>query len=261
MSDWLGLRGKSAVVTGGSSGVGEGVALALAEVGVNVTVLGRDVDRAQDVAQRVSAFGVTGNAVACEVSDEKSVNAAAEEIGTVDILVNVAGIVRPGGLSDLSLDEWNQLLSVNLTGYFLTSRAFSHGMIEQGSGAMVHVSSISAANPQAFSGAYSVSKAGIVLMSKQLSMELGPKGIRSNTVSPGLVRTPMTEAYYNVGDVAERRDRAIPIGRVARPDDIADVCVYLASPRARYITGADITADGGFSQTLMASIPRPGFSE
>ena len=98
-------------------------------------------------------------------------------------------------------------------------------------------------------------------MSKQLAFELGSKGVRSNTVSPGLVRTPMTEAYYQVGDVTQRRDAAVPVGRVAKPDDIADIVTFLASDRARYITGADIVADGGFSQTLMSTVPRPGFGD
>ena len=96
-------------------------------------------------------------------------------------------------------------------------------------------------------------------MSQQLAYELGPSGVRSNTVSPGLVRTPMTEVYYQAPGVAERRDAAIPLRRVARADDIADVVVFLASERSRYVTGADITVDGGFATTLMGTVPRPGY--
>jgi NAD(P)-dependent dehydrogenase (short-subunit alcohol dehydrogenase family) len=132
-------------------------------------------------------------------------------------------------------------------------------MVERGSGSLIHVASISSRNPQPGSGAYSASKAGVALMSQQLAYELGPSGVRSNTVSPGLVRTPMTEAYYQAPGVAERRDAAIPLRRVARADDIADVVVFLASDRARYVTGADITVDGGFATTLMGTVPRPGY--
>jgi len=141
------------------------------------------------------------------------------------------------------------------------ARIFTPHLVASGNGSMIHIASISSTNPQGSSGAYSVSKAGVVVMSKQLAFELGSKGVRSNTVSPGLVRTPMTEAYYQVGDVAQRRDAAVPVGRVAKPDDIADVVTFLASDRARYITGADLVADGGFSQTLMSSVPRPGFGD
>lgn len=132
-------------------------------------------------------------------------------------------------------------------------------MLEQGSGALVHIASISGRNPQGQSGSYSVGKAGVLMLSQQLALEWGPRGVRSNTVSPGLVRTPMTEAYYNVGDVAERRDKAVPIGRVAQPDDIAQVVMFLASKRAGYVNGADVTTDGGFELTLMSSVPRPGY--
>jgi NAD(P)-dependent dehydrogenase (short-subunit alcohol dehydrogenase family) len=132
-------------------------------------------------------------------------------------------------------------------------------MLERGKGALVHIASISGRNPQANSGAYSVGKAGVLMLSKQLAFEWGPRGVRSNTVSPGLVRTPMTEAYYQVGDVAQRRAAAIPIRRVAGPDDIAQVVLFLASDRAGYVNGADITTDGGLEQTLMSTVPRPGY--
>jgi NAD(P)-dependent dehydrogenase (short-subunit alcohol dehydrogenase family) len=160
---------------------------------------------------------------------------------------------------DVDPDDWQRLLDINLTGYLRTARAFAPAMIERGSGSLIHIASISARHPQPGSGAYSASKAAVVLMSQQLAYELGPAGIRSNTVSPGLVRTPMTEAYYQAPGVAERRDAAIPLRRVAAPDDIADVVVFLASDRARYVTGADIVVDGGFSQTLMGTVPRPGY--
>jgi NAD(P)-dependent dehydrogenase (short-subunit alcohol dehydrogenase family) len=151
------------------------------------------------------------------------------------------------------------VLDINLTGYLTTTRAFAPAMVECGSGSLIHVASISSRNPQPGSGAYSASKAGVALMSQQLAYELGPSGVRSNTVSPGLVRTPMTEAYYQAPGVAERRDAAIPLRRVARADDIADVVVFLASERSRYVTGADITVDGGFATTLMGTVPRPGY--
>ena len=223
------------------------------------------LDRSQELVDatvlEISQAGFKATGVVCDVTDEIGIGKVAANINQCDILVNAAGLVRPGALAELQTSEWDALLKVNLTGYFLMARAFTPHLIASGHGAMIHIASISSTNPQGSSGAYSVSKAGVVIMSKQLAFELGPKGVRSNTVSPGLVRTPMTEAYYQVGDVAQRRDTAVPIGRVARPEDIADVVTFLASDRARYITGADIVADGGFAQTLMSSVPRPGFGD
>ena len=261
MSDWLGLSGRAAVVTGAGGGIGKAIALELSANGVHCNVLDRAGELVEACVAQINASGGSATGFVCDVTNEDEVTSVAASIKNCDILVNAAGLVRPGALADLTTVEWNDLLKVNLTGYFLMARTFTPALIASGNGAMIHVASISSTNPQGSSGAYSVSKAGVVIMSKQLAFELGPQGVRSNTVSPGLVRTPMTEAYYQVGDVAERRDAAVPVGRVARPDDIADIVTFLASDRARYISGADLVADGGFSQTLMSSVPRPGFGD
>jgi NAD(P)-dependent dehydrogenase (short-subunit alcohol dehydrogenase family) len=250
MSDWLGLAGRRAVVTGAGSGIGQAVAVALAAVGVEVIGVDRDAESLRDSGLRAEI---------CDISSESAVKALAQRVGPCDIVVNAAGIIRPGALADVDVADWNALIAVNLTGYLLVSRAFAAGMNARGTGALVHVASISGTHAQANSGAYSASKAALIVMSQQLALELGSQGIRSNTVSPGMVRTPMTEQYYKAPGVAERRDRAVPIGRVAAPDDIADVVVFLASDRARYVTGADIIVDGGFTTTLMSWVPRPGY--
>ncbi len=258
MNHWLDLDGRSAVVTGAGSGIGQACAVALATQGVTVWAL--DVDEAGLASTTKHAFGAIGtvHAVRSDVTDESSVVAAAAAAGPCDIVVNAAGIGRPGALLDVDMSEWQRVLDINLTGCLRVARAFAPAMVDRGRGSIVHVASVSARNPQPNSGAYSASKAGVSLMSQQLAYELGPSGVRSNTVSPGLVRTPMTEAYYRAPGVAERRDAAVPLHRVAGPDDIADVVVFLSSDRSRYITGADIVVDGGFTQTLMGTVPRPG---
>ena len=261
MSKWLGLSGRTAVITGSGGGIGKAVALELSENGVHCNILDRASELVDVTVTEITKNGGQATGHVCDVTDEVAIEAVASSIKTCDILVNAAGLVRPGALADLTTAEWNDLLKVNLTGYFLMAREFTPHLVASGNGSMIHIASISSTNPQGSSGAYSVSKAGVVIMSKQLAFELGSKGVRSNTVSPGLVRTPMTEAYYQVGDVAQRRDAAVPVGRVAKPDDIADVVTFLASDRARYITGADLVTDGGFSQTLMSSVPRPGFGD
>jgi NAD(P)-dependent dehydrogenase (short-subunit alcohol dehydrogenase family) len=256
VNHWLDLAGRRAAVTGAGSGIGQACALALAVQGVTVWALDRDE---AGLATTVAQGGGTIHAVACDVTDDASVAAAARQSGAVDILVNAAGIGRPGSLMDVDLADWQRVLDINLTGYLRTARAFAPAMFDAGRGSLVHIASVSARNPQPASGAYSASKAGVALMSQQLAYELGPAGVRSNTVSPGLVRTPMTEAYYQAPGVAERRDAAIPLRRVATAADVADVVVFLASDRARYVTGADITVDGGFATTLMGTVPRPGY--
>jgi NAD(P)-dependent dehydrogenase (short-subunit alcohol dehydrogenase family) len=261
MIDWLGLSGRTAVITGAGGGIGKAIAVELAANGMHCNVLDRAGELVEATVAQISEGGGTATGHICDVTDEAGIKSVSNSINSCDVLVNAAGLVRPGALADLTTSEWNELLNVNLTGYFLMAREFTPHLVASGNGSMIHVASISSANPQGSSGAYSVSKAGVVIMSKQLAFELGPKGVRSNTVSPGLVRTPMTEAYYQVGDVAQRRDAAVPVGRVAKPADIADIVTFLASDRARYITGADLVADGGFSQTLMSSVPRPGFGD
>lgn len=261
MSDWLGLSGRTAVVTGGVGGIGRAVAVKLAEQGMNVVVLARSQEKIDELVTELSGRGLKASGYICDVTDEATAKEIAAKVGPVHALVNTTGSYKPGGLADITAEEFRAQIDVNLTGYFITTNAFAPNLKASKNGSIVHISSMAAFNPQAFSGAYSANKAAITMMSRQLAFELGPDGVRSNVVSPGMVRTPLTEAFYQVGNVAQRRDAAVPLRRVARPDDIADVVAFLVSDRARYVTGADIVADGGFTQTLMSTIPRPGFDE
>ncbi len=148
---------------------------------------------------------------------------------------------------------------MNLSGYFLCAQAFGRQMREAKRGSLVHIASVAAHHPQTRSGAYSASKAGVAILSQQLALEWGPLGIRSNVVSPGLIRTPLSEAFYQEPGVTERRAAIVPSRRVGQPRDIADTVIYLASDRAAYVNGADVAVDGGFSSVLMDLVPRPGF--
>ena len=259
IADYLGLAGKTCAVTGAGGGIGRAVALALAKAGARPVLLDRDGGACAETAAALSAIGVEAPCIPCDVADPASVTAAAKTAGPCDVLVNNAGLLTPGPLATLPLEAWNRLISVNLTGYFLCAQAFGADMLRRKSGAIVHVASIAARHTQGFSGAYSVSKAGVAMLSQQLALEWGPSGIRSNVVSPGLVRTPMSEAFYQAPGVAERRAAIVPLGRVATPADIADVVVFLASDRAGYVTGEDLCADGGLGRMLMSLVPRPGF--
>lgn len=261
--DPFGLAGRTCVVTGAGSGIGRGIAEALAGAGAKVAIL--DVDRAGagETADRIGRTGGAARPVVCDVSDPDAVAAAAADVlstfGPCDVLVNNAGLIRAGALETLAIADWNRLLSVNLTGYLICAQAFGRPMRERGRGAIVHVSSIASTHATAFSGAYSVAKAGVTMLSRQLSIEWGPAGIRSNVVHPGLILTPLSEGMYARPGVTEQRSAAVPRGRIGRPEDVAQAVLFLASDRADYVCGAEITVDGGFSRMLLSLIPRAGY--
>ncbi|GEO84808.1 MULTISPECIES: SDR family NAD(P)-dependent oxidoreductase [Alphaproteobacteria] len=258
--NWLGLEGKTAVITGAGGGIGQALARAFAAQGVRVVLVDRGEDRTAPLA---AELGQGAFALACDLSRPEEIASAAERVetdGGADILVNNAGILRPGPLDSVSEADWSAMLSVNLTGYMLAAQAFGRGMATRGAGALVHIASIAGSEPQPASGAYSASKAAILMLSRQLAYEWGPKGIRSNTVSPGLVRTPLSEAFYADAETKARREAMVPLRRISTPEDMADVALFIASPRASYVTGQDIVVDGGLSQTLMGLVPRPGYA-
>ena len=197
---WLGLAGRVCVVTGAGSGIGAAVADSLARVGARVALLDRNLGAAEAAAASLRAAGASASAFACDAADEASVKDAArrvrEEIGPAAVLVNNAGMLRAGALDTVSLDDWNAVLAVNLTGYLICAREFGRDMLDAGKGSLVHVASISALNPQTRSGAYSASKAGVLLLSRQLAAEWGPRGVRSNAVLPGMIRTALSAKFY-----------------------------------------------------------------
>ncbi|MBI3512665.1 MAG: SDR family oxidoreductase [Proteobacteria bacterium] len=261
--DWLGLRGRVCVVTGAASGIGRATAGSLSQAGAPVALLDRDKAGIDAAAAELRAAGAKALAIACDTSDPANVAAAADavrrELGACDVLVNNAGMLRAGPLDSVSLADWNAVLAVNLTGYLLCAQAFGRDMRQAGRGSIVHIASVAATHPQSNSGAYSASKAGVVILARQIAAEWGPSGVRSNAVSPGLIRTPLSEAFYQAPGIAEKRAAMTASRRVGGPQDIADVVVFLASDRAGYVNGAELLVDGGFDCMLLGLVPRPGF--
>jgi NAD(P)-dependent dehydrogenase (short-subunit alcohol dehydrogenase family) len=261
--DWLGLSGRVCVVTGGGGGIGRAVASSLARAGARVAAV--DLDERGLEVTRTELLKISGAHLVtrCDTSNPDSVAAASgtieKTLGPCGVLVNAAAVLRPGGLENLSLAEWNAVLSVNLTGYFLCAQIFGRQMRKLGRGSLVHVSSIAGSHAQGQSGAYSVSKAGVIMLSRQLASEWGPQGIRSNVVSPGMVITPMSQSFYDTPGVTERRTAVVPSRRIGMPQDIADAILFLASDRSSYVNGDEITVDGGYANMLMNLVPRPGF--
>lgn len=263
--DWLGLQGEVCVVTGAASGIGAAVASSLAEAGACVALLDRDVAGCEHAAERLRAEGSRAVAVACDVADEQQILSAAatvqSQLGPCRALINVAGVLRAGALEDVSTEDWNSVLSINLTGYLLCARAFLPHMVAHGGGALVHVASIAANFPQTHSGAYSASKAGVLLLSRQMAVEWGSKGIRSNVICPGMIRTALSAKFYEEPGFEEKRAAVTGSRRIGEPQDIADVAVFLASSRAAYVNGAEVAVDGAMSSMLMDMVPRPGYNK
>lgn len=265
MGDWLGLSNRRCVITGASNGIGRGIAEALGRAGGRLLLLDRDQAGGTQLASLLRDEGVDAHYAECDVSDAQSVAAAKEEmvrtIGGCDVLVNNAAILRPGALDQLSSGDWKDLIDVNLTGYFHCAQAFGALMRATGGGAIVNLASISAFEPQPYSGAYSVSKAGIAMLSRNIAIEWGEFGIRSNVVAPAMIRTQMTEVIYSDPDVVAKRCQMVPLRRIGNIDDVADAVLFLASERSRYISGQEILIDGGLHHSLLAAIPRPGFEK
>jgi NAD(P)-dependent dehydrogenase (short-subunit alcohol dehydrogenase family) len=262
-SDWLGLTGRVCVVTGGGGGIGRAVALSLARAGARVAAIDLDERGLEVTRAGLLELGRDHVVARCDTSSADSVTAASETIekalGPCSVLVNTAAVLRPGGLDKLPLAEWNGVLAINLTGYFLCAQVFGRQMRKLGRGSLVHVASIAGSHAQGQSGAYSVSKAGVIMLSRQLASEWGPQGIRSNVVSPGMVVTPMSQSFYDTPGVTERRTAVVPSRRIGMPQDIADAILFLASDRSSYVNGDEITVDGGYANMLMNLVPRPGF--
>jgi NAD(P)-dependent dehydrogenase (short-subunit alcohol dehydrogenase family) len=263
-SSWLKLEGKVCVVTGAGSGIGAGIATAFASAGALVALVDRNLSAAQEVADALRAGGATAMAFGCDVSDETSVAAAANDVraalGPIGVLVNNAGLLRAGPLETVSIDDWNQALAVNLTGYLLCARAFGRDMLAAGKGSIVHIASIAALTPQTSSGSYSPSKAGVLLLSRQLAAEWGSRGVRSNCVLPGMIRTALSAKFYEEPGFEARRAAATASRRIGEPEDLAGPALFLASDRAAYVNGAEILVDGGLDCMLMDMVPRPGFN-
>lgn len=265
---WLGLQGRVCVVTGAASGIGASVAHQLAEAGAHVALVDRNEEGAQrqasELREHFAHAGVRTLALGCDISSEDQTLEMARkvqiELGHCGALINNAGLLRPGTLDKVSLADWSMVLSVNLTGYLLCARAFKP-QLEATRGAVVHVASISANFPQTNSGAYSASKAGVTLLSRQMSAEWGPLGIRSNVICPGMIRTALSAKFYEEPGFEEKRARVTASRRIGEPQDIADVAVFLASPRSGYVNGAELAVDGGMSSMLMDMVPRPGFNQ
>lgn len=243
-----------AVVTGGGSGIGAVVARMAAERGYRVAIWDIDQVAGQLVADRI---GPGARADVVDVADESTVLRALDEIPTPQLLVNNAGVVRFGPLRTLSIEDWDTVLRVNLTGAFVVGRAVAVRMAGAGGGAIVNVSSVNglAAAPNA--GAYTSTKAAVILLGEQMALEFAADGVRVNVVAPGLIMAGMSDPIYADERARRARQSKVPLGRLGLAEDVAEAVLFLASDRASYITGQTIAVDGGLTKATLMGLARP----
>ncbi len=257
------LAGKVAFVTGGGTGIGGAVALRLAARGVHVAIAGRRLEPLEDLAQASGAF-----AVQCDVGDDEAVDAAvlavAERFGGIDIVVNNAGVAGRGGVEELDEEGWNAMIAINLTGPARVSRAAVPHLRRRGGGAIVNVASVGALTGAKQSVAYSTTKAGLLGLTRSMAVDLGPHGIRVNTLCPGWVDTPMgsraTAAAGRIHDVDDDLSKDVlvrnnPIRRMAHPDEIASCVEFLVCDASSFVTGTVLVADGGQTIVDLGTLP------
>src|SRR5215204_4296777 len=239
MPDFCSLEGRTALVTGGSRGIGKAIAAELAGAGATVVVGYRSgAEEAEGAASEIGA-----RAVQADVSEAEDAKRLVEEAGDVDILVNNAGVTRDGLLARMQDEDWRVVLDTNLGGTFNTCRAASRGMMRRRSGAIVNVSSIVGLHGNPGQTNYSASKAGIIGFTKALARELGNRGVRANVVAPGYIDTRLTQVIAD--DMKELMLANTPLGRFGRPEDVAGAVRFLCSDDALFITGEVLLVDGG----------------
>lgn len=254
------LQGQKAIVTGANSGIGRAIALALGAAGADVVVNYRDgEDAAIEVVRAIAQSGSRALAHRADVSRESEVQElfgrAIAQLGTVDILVNNAGLQRDAAFEDLSLEQWNTVIGVNLTGQFLCAREAvrefkRRGVVEsvsKAAGKIICVSSVHELIPWAGHVNYAASKGGVMLMMKSLAQEVAPQRIRVNSIAPGAIRTPINTAAWSTPEAYQSLLRLIPYKRIGEPEDIGKAAVFLASDESDYITGTSMYIDGGMT--------------
>lgn len=244
----MNITEKTAIVTGGSRGIGRAIAVELAKAGVQVAIIyAGNTAAAEETLALVKAQGVQGMTIQCDVADGAAVEAMVKEVkdtfGSIDILVNNAGITRDTLLMRMKETEWQEVLDTNLTGVFHCTRQVSKLMIKQRHGIIINLTSIVGLVGNAGQANYSAAKAGVIGFTKAVAKELASRNIRVNAIAPGFIETDMTAILSDTAK--EDILKTIPMGRMAKPEEVATVAAFLASEEAKYMTGQVLHVDGG----------------
>lgn len=247
------MADKHVLVTGGGSGIGEGIVHVLAGRGWHVVVNDVNAEKAAAVAKAVGGIALPGDV---DKDAERLIAESVKQCGSLHGLVNNAGIIMRSMLESIPDEHIDRTFSVNLRATVRLSR-FAMPHLEKTGGSIVNISSIAAEIAQVGGGLYSASKAGVSAFTRQAAAEWGPKGVRVNAVAPGLIRTAMAEAVYSVPETYEKRRAMIPLKKIGKPENIGTVVAFLLSDDAEYVSGQIIEVDGAFSHTLIGLLPHP----
>ncbi len=243
------LENKIAIITGGTAGIGAATAILFAKEGAKVTVWGRSEKRGEEFVKKAAGEGLDIVYDKVDTADFEAVQAATkrvyERFGKIDILINNAGITRDSTFKKMTVEQWNEVINVNLSGVFYCTKAVSEYMLAAGYGRIVNASSVVGLYGNFGQTNYVATKAGIIGMTKTLARELGRKGITVNAVAPGFIATDMVAAMPE--EVLASMKAKVPVGRLGNPEEIAYAYLYLASDEAAYVNGATLSVDGGMT--------------
>lgn len=248
------LDGKKIFVTGGARGIGKSVATAFAEAGADIAIVDVDIEEAKKTAKELADnHGVQTIAIQTDVTNPEQVDAMVKEVvdtfGRLDVAFCNAGICMNIPAEEMTFEQWNKVININLTGVFLTAQAAGKVMLKQGSGSIINTASMSAhivnvPQPQC---SYNASKAGVIQLTKSLAIEWAKRGVRVNCISPGYIGTELTLNSPSLKPLIEQWNAMAPMGRMGRPEELQSVCVYLAGDTSTFTTGSDFVVDGAFT--------------
>ena len=248
----LDLNNKTAIVSGGSKGIGKAIAMKLAQAGANVVICSRKKENLDSAVNEAESNGLTLIPIECNTSNNESIQSVVdhtlEKFNGVDILVNNAA-ANPyyGPILNSEDSHWDKIFDVNVKGYFNFAKACSKTMIANNSGKIINVASIAAKTPLEGLGVYNISKAAVVMLTKVLAKELGEYNINVNTLAPGLIKTDFSKALWENEETHNKIVKSIPQGKMGSPDDISGMALYLASEASDFVTGSIFTVDGGIT--------------
>ncbi len=249
------LSDKVALITGGGTGIGRAIALAFAREGAGVAVAGRRLEKLREVAREIEKQGGRGLAMECDVTRgtevARAVRGVAERFGKLNVLVNNAGALHVSTVEGISEEEWDRLMTVNIKGPFLTSRAVLPEFRKCGGGAIVNIGSVLGLVAVKDRAAYCASKGGVTLLTKAMALDHAHEKIRVNCICPSIVETELVKGVFNESEqgkaLRKARIATIPLGRIGQPEDVAEMAVFLASEESSWLTGAAIPLDGGLT--------------